>query len=220
MLAKFCSHCGAPLVVGGRFCSECGTATGIDSPAASVTMIPPVLAGDPVAEAARLIGIGRRNEGTQILERAADQGLAAAAYELGRFYHQDVEDIGLAIRYYRRAVELGDDRALNNLGVILKNRGDIAGARALLERGAALGDPFAMCNLGNLFYQIDDVASARRWWTEAADHGSEDAKRVLGELAADEQAPSGGGTLTIRCPWCGQRRPAFSDACPTCGAVF
>ena len=58
-----------------------------------------------------------------------------------------------------------------NLGVILYQRGDLAGAREAFERAERRGDPDAAFNLGVLLYETGDLESAEAAWRRSASRG-------------------------------------------------
>ncbi len=79
---------------------------------------------------------------------------AKANYSAGRWYHL-VGDVGRAVSYYRRAVEILPDYpdAWNNLGVAYKDKGDMQAAIGAYRRAIALhaGYENAHFNLGQAY---------------------------------------------------------------------
>ena len=72
---------------------------------------------------------------------------------------------------YRRADEVGEAGGAFNLGVLLHQRGDLAGARGAYERAERRGDPDAAFNLGVLLYETGDLESAEAAWRRSASSG-------------------------------------------------
>ncbi|MGZ4181053.1 MAG: tetratricopeptide repeat protein [Solirubrobacteraceae bacterium] len=72
---------------------------------------------------------------------------------------------------YRRLDEDGDAGGAFNLGVVLHQRGDLAGAIAAYERAEHRGDLDAAFNLGVLLYEADDLEGALAAWRRSAARG-------------------------------------------------
>ena len=72
---------------------------------------------------------------------------------------------------YRRADEAVAGTGAFNLGVILHQQGDTAGALAAYERAEQRGDPDAAFNLGVLQYEAGDFDGAEASWRRAVEHG-------------------------------------------------
>jgi TPR repeat protein len=84
------------------------------------------------------------------------------------------EDPGLAEfaeLSYRRADESGAATGAFNLGAMLHQQGDTAGARAAYERAERRGDPDAAFNLGVLLYEVGDIDGAESAWRRSAGRG-------------------------------------------------
>ena len=73
-----------------------------------------------------------------VLRRADERRHPVGTFRLG-FLLQDTGRIDEAILAYRRAIALGDVLAMNNLAVLLEERSDTAGARAMNEQIIANG---------------------------------------------------------------------------------
>jgi TPR repeat protein len=75
--------------------------------------------------------------------------------------------------WLRRAADLGDARAMTNLGLVYeKGVGtavDMAQAVQCYTRGADAGQPVAMTNLGRLYESGIGVANAIQWFRRAAE---------------------------------------------------
>ena len=73
--------------------------------------------------------------------------------------------------YYRRADESGAASGAFNLGAMLHQQGDTAGAAAAYERAERRGDPDAAFNLGVLLYEAGDLDGAEAAWRRSAGRG-------------------------------------------------
>ena len=73
---------------------------------------------------------------------------------------------------YRRADESGAATGAFNLGVMLHQQGDTAGAAAAYERAERRGDPDAAFNLGVLLYEAADFDGAEAAWRRSAGRGN------------------------------------------------
>ena len=98
---------------------------------------------------------------------------------------------------YRLADELGDPTGAFNLGVLLHQRHDFAGAIAAYERSEQRGDPDAAFNLGVLLYETGDLDRAQDAWRRGMRRGHQRAAANLayllesrGETQAPPQAPN------------------------------
>jgi TPR repeat protein len=129
-------------------------------------------------------------EGAQWYLRAAaagdPTGMEDAAHSLwlGRGVRQDLD---AAARWYRAAIDRGSVHAREALGVLLVQRGDMAGARQCFERAAAAGDLEAMVNLATILRREHagvpaDPAAAVRWLRTASDKGAPQAMVLLAEM--------------------------------------
>ena len=72
---------------------------------------------------------------------------------------------------YRRADESGAATGAFNLGAMLHQHGDTAGALAAYERAERRGDRDAAFNLGVLLYEIGDLDGAEGAWRRSAGRG-------------------------------------------------
>lgn len=112
----------------------------------------------------------RRNSrfAVRLLRRAAesDDSTAASslgyAYDVGRGIAQDKAE---ALRWYRRAVRLGNSGAANNASTVYRDRGQLSRAHRWMMRAAAMGDGDAAVDAGyDYLYGIGvrrDIRSAR-----------------------------------------------------------
>jgi TPR repeat protein len=99
---------------------------------------------------------------------------------------------------YPRADQAGEPTGEFNLGVLLHQRGDLAGAQAAYERAERRGDPDAAFNLGVLLYETADLEGAEAAWRRSVARGHPQAAENLrflqrrGGTGAREPAGVGG----------------------------
>ena len=117
-----------------------------------------------------------------LYRRAADGGLPAAMFALGRSYDKGrglEPNLAQAAQWYRLAADQGHAGAMASLGTMYEfGEGaplDLAGAFRLYRQAADLGDANAMASLGYLYAAGKGVAAnpvdARNWYTLAAGRG-------------------------------------------------
>lgn len=114
--------------------------------------------------------------------RAADNGDAAAAFELG-LMARIAEDWEQAKYWYGIAAEQGDENAMCNLGFVYHTTGDAQQARYWYTQAAGAGDALAMYNLGCEYEDEGSFAIAREWYTKAAQHGNPHAAAALANIS-------------------------------------
>jgi len=100
--------------------------------------------------AALLRQSGRLEEARSVLERGVELGEAASMLPLGDLLGDDLADDDAAERAYRSGIAAGDAFCHNNLGVLLLDRGDVAGAAEQFMLGELGGDAEAAANLTSL----------------------------------------------------------------------
>ena len=121
---------------------------------------------------------------------AADQGYAAAQFDIGVLYEFGrgvTQDYGEAMRWYRKAADQGNALAQLNIGVLYRyGRGvaqDYGEAMRWYRKAADQGNAMAQHNIGNLYEHgwgvAQDSAEAQVWMQKAAAAGNADAKRWL-----------------------------------------
>lgn len=143
--------------------------------------------GDP--DAAFNLGVllyeaGNLNAAETAWRRSAGQGhVRAAANLLFLSRSRRQSERGIAIESeapglsefeelsYRRADESGAATGAFNLGAMLHQHGDTAGALAAYERAERRGDRDAAFNLGVLLYEIGDLDGAEGAWRRSAGRG-------------------------------------------------
>jgi Tetratricopeptide repeat len=107
-------------------------------------------------------------------------------------------------REYRRLDDDGDAEGAFNLGVVLHQRGDLAGAKAAYERAEQRGDADAAFNLGVLLYETGDREGAQACWRRSAQRGHARAAANLvflsmrrGRWTADKGLSTGSFNLAV-----------------------
>ncbi|MGW6119986.1 tetratricopeptide repeat protein [Nocardia sp. NPDC055165] len=98
---------------------------------------------------------------------------------LGAYYR---ELFGVAESLFRRAADTGHTLAMNNLGALFEQRGEISEAEIWYRKAAEVGHTLAMNNLGALLLQRGETAEAEAFLRRAADTGHADAIYNLGTL--------------------------------------
>jgi TPR repeat protein len=89
-------------------------------------------------------------EARSVLERGAKLGERESWLPLGNLYLDELGDDDAAEAAYRSAIEAGDGYAHHNLGLLLTQRGDMAGAEEQFRLGAETGDEAASLALRRL----------------------------------------------------------------------
>ncbi|MDE7108698.1 MAG: sel1 repeat family protein [Muribaculaceae bacterium] len=154
-------------------------------------IIPLLLAIGGVALAATPYGV---REGVRALSHKAENGDAAAMYQLARLHDMGYDSIPVdtarSTALYRRSALLGYGPARNYLGFrYFRGEGvtqDVDSALYWLKLAAEEGDPGAANNLGYLYasgeYLERDYAKAREWFGKAAAAGLHTAEAQLADL--------------------------------------
>jgi TPR repeat protein len=128
-------------------------------------------------------------------EKAAEQGIANARYNLGVLYHQGLgtaRDIDRAIDWYSQAAAQGHPEASYNLGIAHIEGIGVAYEPALaaeyFERAAEQGITEAAYNLGliheNGLLGAPSPEEAILWYKMASDSGSAEARLAMEQLAS------------------------------------
>ena len=120
-------------------------------------------------------------------QRLANQGNAAAQYNLGVMYYKGdgiPQNQSKAIEWFQRAAAQGHIKAESNLKVMSTNA-----AVEILRKAANQGDQRAQYSLG-LIYQTgesvhQDSAKAIDWYTKAANQGNAEAQAMLGGMYSE-----------------------------------
>jgi TPR repeat protein len=121
----------------------------------------------------------------------AEAGEARACFELAEHWDRPGGDEREALRWYRRASEAGDLKAIARLAVLGAVHGlvDPAESVRLLRRAAEAGEPEAQHNLGLALREglgvAPDPDQATRWLTRASQAGHRQAGELLQRLNSD-----------------------------------
>lgn len=152
----------------------------------------------------------------QWLERAANKGSAQAQYELYTDLHlkalfpKDPEleskakawrDKAQALGYFDSQAKAGNVRAMSELALICKEKGDLSGYKRWLKLAAEKGDLFAPIELAN--YELEknppDSAEALRLYKAEAAKGNVLAYSLIGDMYAQGKGVQ--QDLTEACVW-------------------
>ena len=133
-------------------------------------------------------------EALEMYKKAGEMGNADGLFRTGKFYHEGRTGVEvnyeLARKYYERAVELNNGKAMNNLAnMYIDSKGvtkNISKAIELYKKAADLGNVNAMYNLGNHYYNGDvvqqDYIAAKNWYEKAANLNYIDACVKMGDI--------------------------------------
>lgn len=128
---------------------------------------------------------GEDEAAIELYKRAIAAAVPGALYAYG-FYWCTRGDLDRAETYLRRAVEPGVDLfALYELGQLLDERGDEAGATAMYRQAAAVGHGPSLCGLGERRREADDPAGAERLFKQAIRRSYRRGLVHLGDLYLD-----------------------------------
>jgi TPR repeat protein/serine/threonine protein kinase len=130
-------------------------------------------------------------EAVRCYQKAADQGLAAAQFNLGVCYARGEgieKNEAQAVHWYRKAADQGYALAQFNLGFRYDNGlgvdTDKSVAVLWYRKAAEQGQSDAQCNLGSCYYNGEGVAKdmfeSVLWYRKSADQGNAIAQRSLG----------------------------------------
>ncbi|QXO72612.1 tetratricopeptide repeat protein [Morganella morganii] len=89
-------------------------------------------------------------------EKAAEQNNADALFYLGEFYMDGygvAKDVKRGYQLYQKAAELGSSHAMNNLGLLAKQEGNIEKAITLYKQAIASGADTTLLNLASLYQE-------------------------------------------------------------------
>jgi len=126
------------------------------------------------------------------LRRAAEAGQAEAMLSLGKIYfHGELvpRDLEAALRWYRRAAQVGNTRAMVALAIHHLSVKEVKPAAAWLRRAAEGGDPEGMGKLALIYmsYPGFDPAEGLRWLRLGAEAGDAEAMLNLGTFYSKGQ---------------------------------
>lgn len=166
---------------------------------------------------------GRHAQAARAFGRLAEQGVAAAQYNLGVMHLRGElagADRQRGERWLLRAAEAGFVTAMFALGQALETgeigRRDLALAHEWYERAAERGSAAAQLAMGTAYYlgrgRPHDAAQAAHWYREAAKAGDLGAMYLLGSMyEAGEGVPA---DLRLALHWYGLAARGGDEAAP------
>ena len=145
------------------------------------------------------------------MQKAAEQGLADAQYNLGVFYDGGtgiVQDHKQAVEWYRKAAIQGDPKAQENLGLsYAKGQGveqNYEEAVIWFTKSAEQGNADAQYNLALCYYNgwgvMSNIEKAKQLLSISAEQGNESAIEALNNFSAENNstAKKGAGYYIFR----------------------
>jgi TPR repeat protein len=146
----------------------------------------------PENQSSRLAGLLKETKKSKT-ERLAEQGDAAAQYNLGMMYYLGLgipRDYKEAIKWLRKAAELGNSKAQCVLGLMYyRGEGiprDYKEAVRWYQKAAEQGNAIAQFGLGDMYNTGQgvpvDYKNAVRWYKKAAEQGIPEAQFALGGM--------------------------------------
>ena len=104
--------------------------------------------------------------------KAAENGIVSAMVDCANIYFEGVggveQDIDKAIEWFKKAGQLGNSAALNNVGYIYGTLNNYKAAISWYEKSANLGDVVAMLNLSNTYRkEYPNKTLAQKWLKKA-----------------------------------------------------
>jgi len=134
-------------------------------------------------------GFSQNSSGTGQTQSDADGEGEIEALALGNRYFNE-KNYAEAVKYYRKAAELGNADAQSTLGWMYDQakgvRRNYAEAAKWYRKAAEQGNNVAQNNLGTLYYNGQGVkrnySEALKWFRKAADHGNAAAYGWLGDM--------------------------------------
>jgi TPR repeat protein len=135
-------------------------------------------------------------------QKAADQGLATAQYELGQFYEHpwrpELQNYSEAAKWYRKAADQNYARAQDQLGAMYEfGLGVPRDYTKAEEWFAKAGD---LASVANMYDAVaHDPGKAANWKRKLADQGNKPAKSDLGEMYGNSKRARQ-DLLPRRCP--------------------
>lgn len=133
-------------------------------------------------------------EALECYKKAGSLGNANALYKVGLFYREGRKGIdknyGMAQEFYKKAIQLENVAAMNDLGSMYFNGNGIKQnykeAMSWYKIAASLDNDVAMSNLGNIYYYgygvKKDYTKAISWYKKAADLDNANALNKLGRI--------------------------------------
>ena len=146
---------------------------------------------------------GDETKAFELFKQAAELGDIAAMLNVGYFLDEGLGvrvDKAAAMDWYRKAYDLGDASAANNIAILCREKNDLPGAADWFAKAAELGDGDALVELAKINVEGQgvpaDAAKARAYLEQALalpvdngdDDGSIDVDQPFISLAGHEEA--------------------------------
>lgn len=137
-------------------------------------------------------------EGIMWLKKSLENGSGLAGFALGNHFSVAslIPNYSEAVKYYRRAVQLGDTHSAGNLANVLERLKE-ADTTPEIQKSAEQGETKACCEMGRRCLEglgvQQNLAESVKWYRKAAEQGDADAQTHLGALYAS-------GSVTIDDP--------------------
>jgi len=131
---------------------------------------------------------GRMRSAFHLFLAAAKAGMVPAFRTVGQFYDRGdgvKASQEAALYWYRRAYRHGSDSAANNIGCILRDRGELSRALWWLKRAVRLGDDDANLNIAKIYLRRErNLKNAIHYLNKTcksgrATQGSKEEARIL-----------------------------------------
>ncbi|MEV7657571.1 tetratricopeptide repeat protein [Streptomyces anulatus] len=132
-------------------------------------------------------GDGDHQSAMRWYQKAAEGGRTRdVASRIASLYYswQEYEE---SERWYRIALNKGDEHAVNDLGLALEQLGDMEEAGLMFQRSAEQGDATGASNFGLLLEERGKSAEARKWFAKAHELGDYSGAYLLGNSLTLEQ---------------------------------
>ena len=117
-------------------------------------------------------------------ERSAANGYTAAYVALGLLYGGTDRD--KARDYFKKAADGDDETGMYNYGCMLRDDGDLVGAKNAFLKAAGKGYTPAVFNLGKLAEQSGEYEAAAGYYRMGADKGDAACRRALAAIADND----------------------------------
>ena len=116
--------------------------------------------------------LGDRATALKYYLKAAENGNDDAMVDCGRIYFEGIfgveKNVAKALEWFKKAGQLGNSAALNNIGYIYSTMENHKVAISWYEKAANLGDVVAMLNISNSYRRdFNNKSKAREWLKKA-----------------------------------------------------
>ena len=96
--------------------------------------------------------------------------------------HYYNKEYSKAEEYYKKAIDAGNNDALNNLGVLYNEQKEYSKAEEYYKKAIDAGNNDALFNLGNLYKEQKEYSKAEEYYKKAIDGGNNDALNNIAYL--------------------------------------